>query len=254
MGKLNGPSRSTGPLGGHEHREDEYVFPLGDLLRILWQRLWIIVSVTIVIVGAALGFTLAQAPSYQASIKILVGQQQGTDDNLASEVQGLQQLTATMAEAVDTRPVAEAVIDELDLRVPPDEFLENLDAEQVNGTQFLEVSYEDTSPQSAQQIVNTVGEVFSIQVSEVGSSAIPITARVWEQAAYPEFPVSPKPSLSALVALIMGSMLGIGLALLLEYLDDSWRSPEEAEQVSGVPTYGVIPQFELVEAPKKASK
>jgi capsular polysaccharide biosynthesis protein len=36
-------------------------------------------------------------------------------------------------------------------------------------------------------------------------------------------------------------VLGTGLAFLLEFMDDSWRSPAEAEQVSGVPTFGVIP-------------
>jgi hypothetical protein len=41
-------------------------------------------------------------------------------------------------------------------------------------------------------------------------------------------------------------MLGIGLAFLLEYWDDDWRSPEEVEQISGVPTFGVIPLFEIL--------
>jgi capsular polysaccharide biosynthesis protein len=40
-------------------------------------------------------------------------------------------------------------------------------------------------------------------------------------------------------------MLGIGLALLMEHLDHSWRSPEEVEQISGVPTFATIPDFSL---------
>jgi capsular polysaccharide biosynthesis protein len=40
---------------------------------------------------------------------------------------------------------------------------------------------------------------------------------------------------------MVGAVLGTGLVFLLEFMDDSWRSPEEAEQVSGVPTFGVIP-------------
>jgi hypothetical protein len=39
--------------------------------------------------------------------------------------------------------------------------------------------------------------------------------------------------------------LGVGLAFLLEYLDDGWRSPEEVEQISGVPTYALIPRNDL---------
>jgi capsular polysaccharide biosynthesis protein len=44
---------------------------------------------------------------------------------------------------------------------------------------------------------------------------------------------------------MLGGILGLGLAFLLENLDDSWRSPEEVELVSGVPTFGVIPVYEF---------
>jgi capsular polysaccharide biosynthesis protein len=47
-------------------------------------------------------------------------------------------------------------------------------------------------------------------------------------------------------------MLGIGLAFLLEYLS-GLRSPEKVEQVSGVPTFGTIPDFEAARARKKKS-
>jgi hypothetical protein len=36
------------------------------------------------------------------------------------------------------------------------------------------------------------------------------------------------------------------MAFLLEYLDHSWRSPEEAEQITGVPTVGIIPEFKIL--------
>jgi capsular polysaccharide biosynthesis protein len=53
------------------------------------------------------------------------------------------------------------------------------------------------------------------------------------------------------VALTIGLMLGIGLAFLLErFVDDGWRSPEEVEQASGVPTFGTIPNFEAARARK----
>jgi capsular polysaccharide biosynthesis protein len=50
----------------------------------------------------------------------------------------------------------------------------------------------------------------------------------------------------------MGVVLGIGLALLLEHLDDSWRSPEEMEQISGVPTFGVIPNLDATEGKNRS--
>lgn len=229
--------------------EDEPVFPLGQILRVVWQRLWIIVLVVSVLVGAVMMFSLVKTPLYEASIKILIGQQQReTSGSLGSDVMGLQQLTQTMAQAVPTRPVAETVIREQNLRIAPETFFTNLTVEQIAETQFIEVTYKDANPERAQQIANAIGRVFSQRVSEVSPKANGITATVWEPAAVPEAPVSPDLLRNGLVALVAGLLLGVALAFLVEHLDDSWRSPEEAEQIAGRPVLAVIP---VAKAPSK---
>jgi capsular exopolysaccharide synthesis family protein len=202
--------------------------------------------------GAVLAFDLTQTPQYEASIKILVGQKRGITET-PSDAIGLQQLTLTMAQAVSTRPVAEAVILQQDLQTTPEALLAELSVEQIPSTQFVEVSYKDPNPERARRVVNTVGEVFSEQVSAVSSSANSITATVWEPAITPDEPVSPDPARDVLLAMALGLMLGVGLAFLLEYTDDTWSSPEEAEQISGVPTLAAIPE-ERVAKGKKGTK
>jgi capsular polysaccharide biosynthesis protein len=226
------------------------VLALAGPLEAIRRRLWVIAVITLVLAGAGLGISLVQTPVYEASIKILVGQEQQStpSGNLGGDVQGLQQLTQTMAQGVMTRPVAEAVIDQLGLQVTPEDFLENhLSAEQISATQYVEVRYKDSNPERSQQVVNAVGNVFSQQVSDISPSANAITATVWERAAVPSNPVSPNLMLNLGLAVAVGLILGVGMALFLEYLDDSWRSPEEAEQVSGVPTFGVIPEHKIPE-------
>jgi capsular polysaccharide biosynthesis protein len=184
---------------------------------------------------------------YEASIRILVGQEQGSSasGNLAGDIQGLQQLTQTMTEAVNSRPIAEAVIQQHDLQVTPEDFLtDSMSARQVAATQFIEVNYRDSSPQRAQQVANTIGEVFSEDVSNITPTTNAVTARVWEPAEVPDKPVSPNLPLNVSLALMVGLLLGLIMSLLLDYLDDRWRSPQEVEQITGVPTFGVIPQME----------
>jgi capsular polysaccharide biosynthesis protein len=226
-------------------RDTEYVISLRDLLQVLWRRLWVILLVSIVFTGVAAGYSLLQTPTYEGSIKILVGQERGITED-PTQATGLQQLTQTIAEIVNTQTVAAAVIEELGLDVTPEEFLENMRVEQVPNTQVIQVFYRHEDPQRAQLIANTIGDVFSEQVAEVSPSANAITATVWERASVPQDPVSPNPVRNGLLALMLGLMLGVALAILLEYLDDSWRSPEEVEEVSRVPNYAVIPRFEAV--------
>ena len=58
----------------------------------------------------------------------------------------------------------------------------------------------------------------------------------------PTTPVKPKPVRNAILALVVGLMLGIGLAFLADYLDDSIKTREDLELISGrIPVIGVIP-------------
>lgn len=233
-----------------------YDFTVGDLLRTVRRRFWILALVTAVFVGGAVAFSLLQTPVYEASIKILVGQEQQSEasNSLQSSVQGLQQLTQTMEEAVNSGPIATSVIQRLDLGVTAQDFLSNMSAEQIGATQFIEVKYQNPDPEEAQDIANAVGSVFSEQVSEISPNSDAITATVWERATMPESPVSPNLLLNVLLGLVLGLMLGLASAFLVEYLDDSWSSAEELEQVSGVPSFGVIPQFKLKSPAPKTKK
>jgi len=206
--------------------------------------------------GVAVGISFVMTPKYEASIRILIKQEKVSGDSvvsLQSQVEGLQQITATMVELVNSDPVAETVIHKLGLQMTSNDLRGNLKVEQVNATQVIQVAYTDTSPASAQRIVNAVGDVFSEKVSEMSSSDNAVSATVWERAELPGKPVSPNPVLYGLSAFVVGALLGVVLVLLLEHLDDNWGSPEELEQLSGVPTYGVISQYEFPKSNKKAS-
>lgn len=241
-------SRSGGALA-RETGEDEYVLSLSEMFRVVWRRLFVVILPALLLAGAAVGYSLAfQEPTYESSTILLVGQAQASEESrssLSGEVEGLQRLTKTVAAAAGTRRVATAVIQDLNLPVDPGDFLKNVSAEQVPETQFVEVSYTDASPERAQLVVTAIGDELSRQVTEVSPSANSITATVWEAAVVPEDPASPKPIRNALLGLALGAMLGVGLAFLLEHLDDSWRSPEEVERVSGVPNFGVVPRFKV---------
>ena len=223
---------------------EQSTFSRERVLQILRRRMWTIVLVVVVLTASTLGFSLYQEPTYEASVKLLVGQQSPGGPNLGGDIGGLQDATLTVAELVPSMPVAQGVVEQLNQpELSAGEVLANMSVEPDPGTMFINVSYEDSDPKRAQLIANTIGQVLSERVSEVSLGANGITATVWAPATLPQAPVSPDPVRNGVLALVLGSLLGVVLALLLEHIDDSWDSPEEAEEVSGVPNLGVIPRF-----------
>jgi tyrosine-protein kinase Etk/Wzc len=62
-----------------------------------------------------------------------------------------------------------------------------------------------------------------------------------DPAIVPDRPVKPQKAKNLLLGLIVGCMAGIGLAFLLEYLDDSIKDGELAKREVGLPLLSVIP-------------
>jgi len=61
-----------------------------------------------------------------------------------------------------------------------------------------------------------------------------------EPAAVPSVPVRPQPFNNAMLAGVIGLMLASGGVFLIEYLDDTLKSPEDVERALEVPTIGFI--------------
>ena len=224
------------------------------ILQTLRQRMWTIMLVALVATGSAIGFSLLQTPTYESSVLILVGDKTTGDTNPAPDVADLQELTLSVAKAVPTTPVAEAVVERLE-DLPEGsagEVLKNISAESDPGTMFVNVSYRDSDPERARLIADTIGIVLSERIPEMsilGDNAI--TATVWEPATLPETPLSPDPMRNGIIGLMLGSLLGLVLVFLFEHVSDRWKSRDELEEDFGVPTLGVLPKFRVSARRKK---
>jgi capsular exopolysaccharide synthesis family protein len=64
---------------------------------------------------------------------------------------------------------------------------------------------------------------------------------VVDEATLPIFPYSPNLVKNLGIALVLGLVLGLALAVLLESLDDTFKAPEEIEDLLGLSVLGVIP-------------
>lgn len=67
-------------------------------------------------------------------------------------------------------------------------------------------------------------------------------ARLIDRATPPGTPFEPTPARTLMLALVVGALIGLGAAFLVDYLDRTIRDEEELQRVSRVPNLASIPQ------------
>ncbi len=82
--------------------------------------------------------------------------------------------------------------------------------------------------------------------NDVASQGSDNNISVSDQAIPPKVPVSPRRLATVAAALVLSTLFGMGLALFLEYLDDTIRTTEEIENYLQLPALAAIPSIDSV--------
>lgn len=82
------------------------------------------------------------------------------------------------------------------------------------------------------------------RITEAGQIGM---VRVIDKAKEPQRPIRPKKKLNLLLGAIIGLGLGIGVTLLMDYMDDSLKSIEDVERHTDLRVLGSIPQIKISE-------
>ncbi|MFZ0333507.1 MAG: polysaccharide biosynthesis tyrosine autokinase [Candidatus Acidiferrales bacterium] len=67
--------------------------------------------------------------------------------------------------------------------------------------------------------------------------------RIVDPALVPSTPARPQKARNILLALLIGLVGGVGLAFLREYLDNTVKSPDDVQNLTGLPCLAVVPSF-----------
>ena len=73
-----------------------------------------------------------------------------------------------------------------------------------------------------------------------------------EAASYPDGPIRPKPLNNTMLAGAVGLMLAAGIVFLIEYLDDTLKTPDDIQRHLGLPVIGYIAQMNVAEKSAEA--
>lgn len=96
---------------------------------------------------------------------------------------------------------------------------------------------QSTLSQYQQIYVNLLNSMESVRLA--GLQSTPNVVQI-EAATVPNSPIQPRPLTNTMLAGLVGLMLAGGIAFLVEYLDDTIKTPEDVERILGLSVIGYI--------------
>lgn len=220
----------------------------GDFVRLSRAYVWVLIGCTILGALLMLAKTTREPVLYSATSSGLVrvgeaataGEEQG-NAQLAEDKAGL------YAFLVSTTPVAEQVVEDLGLDVPPGAIAGRFSASVDATVNALTVSAVGTTPEEARDLANAVVEAVvvvaqEIETGESNPKQAPLTRIIpLEQAQLPGAPFTPDYRSAAMKGAIGGLGLAYAVLVARRLIDRRVRTTKHVEDATGAAVLGIIP-------------
>lgn len=214
-----------------------------EFIFIIKRRYKLIISMMILFGGisAVLSFFVIK-PKYEVSTKIFVGKAEQEEKYNNSDVQMYQQLIKTYSETIKTKDLVGNAIKNVNTIKTTGQVLGNITVTPIANTQILQIKYKDDNGKEAKEILSAItNEFINTSKTLVANGNVKVIESVEE----PKSPVTPKKFLNISMGIAIGLLAGVGISILLETMDRTFKDREEIEKLVGIPVIGVIPSQEL---------
>lgn len=218
---------------------------LHEILETIKKRLLLIAIMTLTTtLASGLVSYLILKPTYQSSTQMLVNQSTNNGSNVidSTQIQTNIQLINTYSVIIKSPTILNDVSNQVGKKVVDKDVTVN----SAQDSQVFTVTVQDPDPSMAAKIANTIASVFQAQIQTIMKVD---NVSVLSKAQLPPHPkpVNPKPLLNMTIAFVVGLMLSMGIAFLLDYLDKTIKAEQDIEQFLGIPILGVVTEMGLDE-------
>jgi succinoglycan biosynthesis transport protein ExoP len=214
-----------------------------ELVQIIRKRVWVIISFIVLaffLSGIISMFFLDEI--YESSTTLIVSKQsEGTKNDLQiSDINLARNLVDTYSVIIKSNLVLESVLSDLNLNMTLGDLKSKIRVSAEGNTEIIRITVEDTVPERARDIANSLANVF---IKEVNKLLKMENVQIIDIARTPGSPVRPRVLMNIAIAGMLGLMAGLGLVLLVEYLDNTIKTPEDVLKYTQLSVIGSIPDF-----------
>ena len=218
----------------------EETISIQDIFKTLkkrWKLIMLLTLIAALISGTISYFVLT--PVYQTSTQILVNQKQSENQLDSTQIRSNIDMINTYSVIIKSPAILEKVIEKLELDQSVDQLSQKITINSQENSQVFSLTVQDSNPTKAVEIANTVSATFQKEIKDimnVDNVSILAKAEIKDNTS----PVKPNPVLNIAIAVVVGLMAGVGLAFLLEYMDNTIKDEDDIEKLLELPILGSI--------------
>lgn len=211
-----------------------------ELFLVLINKLWVIILVGIIFtLGTFCISKFVIHPMYESSTGIYILNKQDANSSITySDLQTGSQLTQDYMTLVTSRPVMEQVISQLDLKMKYEELVNLITVDNPTNTRILNITVNYEDPYKAKEIADAVREASAAHITEVMDID---KVNIVEEANVPDAPSSPNIVRNCIIGAILGIIIACFIILLVYFLDDTIKTPDDVEKYLGLSVLSSIP-------------
>ncbi|MGE8017824.1 YveK family protein [Peribacillus frigoritolerans] len=210
-----------------------------------WRKLIVLLTLIAALISGTISYFLL-TPVYEASTQLLVNQKREGSPLDPNQIQSNIDMINTYSVIIKSPAILEKVIDDLGLTQSVEQLNEKITINIQGESQVFSLTIEDSDPAKAVEIANKVSNTFQKEISNimnVDNVSILAKAEMKEK----PVPIKPNSLLNIAIALIVGLVAGVGLAFLLEYMDNTIKDDKDIETLLDLPVLGSIQKMPQVQ-------
>lgn len=226
----------------------EQTISMMQILSILRKHIKMILGTTLVVTVVAIFATFfVMTPKYSATTEILVNRKLSADLQGAQfqQVQADVQMISTYKDIITSPTVLKEVNREVK-KYPGypgsmTKLEKTISIDNSQNSQVFSVTAKSTDPKTAAKVANLTTQVFKKKVGKIMSiNNVSIVSNAVPQ----EKPVSPKKAWNILIGIVLGVILGMGLAFVRESTDRTVTSESFLADELGLTNLGVVSEID----------
>lgn len=223
-------------MPAERHNEESELSLIAQTIR---RRIWVVaVCLGVAIVGSII-FTLQAEKQYSATSALLLRPSAAVEP---------QRTVETNLQLISLPAIASATAGQIG-DMGPAEVTAAIEATQRGESDIIQVKATTDDPDKAAEVANTFAEQFIAFREGPGREKLQTSkVEIVERATPEDTAISPNPARNVIFGALIGLVLGIGLALLLEQLDRRVKRQDDLPEVTGLPLITAVPKRKSFEA------